>query len=80
VEEDDIARVVAQMTGVEVSRLVKDDKTRLINLEERLKKRIVGQEEAVHAVSQAIPRSRVGIADETQTDWLLYLHGTDWYW
>ncbi len=61
---DDIARVVGQMTGVEVSRLVKDDKTRLINIEEKLKKRIIGQDEAVHAVSQAIRRSRVGISDE----------------
>ncbi len=61
---DDIARVVGQMTGIDVSRLVKDDKTRLINLEEKLKKRIIGQEEAVKAVSQAIRRSRVGISDE----------------
>lgn len=64
VNEDDIAKVVAQMTGVEVSRLVKDEKARLMNLEERLKKNIIGQDEAVKAVSQAIRRSRVGIADE----------------
>ena len=64
VNEDDVAKVVAQMTGVEVSRLVKDDKTRLINLEDKLKKNIIGQDEAVKAVSQAIRRSRVGLADE----------------
>ena len=64
VEPDDIAKVVAQMTGIEVSRLVKDDKNRLMNIEEQLKKRIVGQEEAVKAVSQAIRRSRVGVGDE----------------
>jgi ATP-dependent Clp protease ATP-binding subunit ClpC len=64
VNEDDIAKVVAQMTGIEVSRLVKDEKARLMNLEERLKKNIIGQDEAVKAVSQAIRRSRVGIADE----------------
>lgn len=64
VNEDDIAKVVAQMTGIEVSRLVKDEKARLMNLEERLRKNIIGQDEAVKAVSQAIRRSRVGIADE----------------
>jgi ATP-dependent Clp protease ATP-binding subunit ClpC len=64
VNEDDIARVVGNMTGVDVSKLVKDDKTKLINLEDRLKKNIIGQDQAVAAVSQAIRRSRVGIADE----------------
>lgn len=61
---DDIAKVVGQMTGIDVSRLVKDDKAKLLGLENKLKKRIVGQEEAVRAVSQAIRRSRVGVADE----------------
>lgn len=64
VSADDVAKVVAQMTGIEVSRLVKDDKTRLMNLEDKLKKNIIGQDEAVRAVSQAIRRSRVGLADE----------------
>jgi len=52
------------MTGVEVSKLLKDDKAKLLNLEDLLKKRIVGQDEAVKAVSQAIRRSRVGVSDE----------------
>ena len=64
VTPDDIARVVGQMTGIDVARLVKDDKARLIGLEEKLQKRIIGQDEAVKAVSQAIRRSRVGISDE----------------
>lgn len=64
VDEDDIAKIVGQMTGVDVARLVKDEKARLINLEEQLKKRIIGQDEAVRAVSQSIRRSRVGVADE----------------
>lgn len=64
VDTDDIARVVGQMTGIDVSRLVKDDKVRLLNLEDKLKSRIIGQDEAVKAVSLAIRRSRAGIADE----------------
>jgi ATP-dependent Clp protease ATP-binding subunit ClpC len=61
---DDIAEVVSSMTGVPVTRLVKDDISKLKNLEASLKKRIIGQEEAVVAVSKAIRRSRAGFADE----------------
>lgn len=64
VAEEDIARVVSNMTGVPVMRLVKTDIDRLMKLEEVLKKRIVGQDEAVKEVSKAIRRSRAGIADE----------------
>lgn len=62
--EDDIAAVVSAMTGVPVTKLVKDDISRLKSLEEALTKRIVGQNEAVSAVSSAIRRSRAGFADE----------------
>ncbi len=64
VTADDIADIVSSMTGVPVTRLVKDDISRLKTLEKALKKRIVGQEEAVTAVSKAIRRSRAGFADE----------------
>ena len=63
-EADDIAAIVATMTGIPVTRLVKDDISRLQSLEESLKKRIIGQDEAVTAVSKAIRRSRAGFADE----------------
>ncbi len=64
VDADDIAEIVASMTGVPVTRLLKDDISRLKNLENSLKKRIVGQDEAVVAVAKAIRRSRAGFADE----------------
>lgn len=64
VGSEDIARVVSNMTGVPVMRLVKSDIDRLMKLEEILKKRIVGQDEAVSEVAKAIRRSRAGIADE----------------
>ncbi len=61
---DDIAAVVSNMTGVPVTKLVADDIKRLKSLEISLKKRIVGQDEAVGAVAKAIRRSRAGFADE----------------
>ena len=64
VSADHIAGVVASMTGIPVTRLVKDDVARLQALEGSLKKRIIGQEEAIEAVSKAIRRSRAGFADE----------------
>ncbi len=62
-ETDHVAAVVASMTGVPVTRLLKDDISKLQKLENALKKRIVGQDEAVTAISKAIRRSRAGFAD-----------------
>lgn len=64
VTAEDIANVISSMTGVPVTKLVKTDVERLIKLEELLKRRIVGQDEAVSEVAKAIRRSRAGIADE----------------
>jgi ATP-dependent Clp protease ATP-binding subunit ClpC len=65
-DEEDIARVVSNMTGVPVTRLVKADIDRLMNLENVLKKRLIGQNEAVGMVAQSIRRSRAGISDENR--------------
>ena len=61
IEEDDIAQVVANWTGIPVQKISQTENERLIHLEEELHKRIVGQNEAVEAVSRAIRRSRVGL-------------------
>jgi ATP-dependent Clp protease ATP-binding subunit ClpC len=58
---DDIADVVARMTGVPVTRVVKKDAKQLINLEKRLQKHIIGQDEAIGVISKSIRRSRSGI-------------------
>lgn len=63
VNRSDIAEVVSQMTGIPLSDLSEEEKVKLMKLEERLHQRIVGQEEAVKAVSEAIRRSRVGLKD-----------------
>jgi ATP-dependent Clp protease ATP-binding subunit ClpB len=63
VDEEDIAEVVARWTGIPVSKLLQGEMEKLITLEEHLHKRVVGQDEAVKAVSDAILRARAGIKD-----------------
>jgi ATP-dependent Clp protease ATP-binding subunit ClpB len=61
---EDIAEVVSRWTGVPVHRMLQSDKEKLLHIEEELRKRVVGQEEAISAVSAAIRRSRTGLSDE----------------
>jgi ATP-dependent Clp protease ATP-binding subunit ClpB len=63
VDADDIAEVVARWTGIPVSRLLEGETEKLIHMEERLHQRLVGQDEAVTAVSDAIRRARAGLKD-----------------
>jgi len=63
VDEDDIAAVVGSWTGIPVSRLLEGETEKLIHMEERLHRRVVGQEEAVEAVANALRRARTGLQD-----------------
>ena len=63
VSEDDIAGIVAKWTGIPVSRLMEGEVAKLIKMEERLHDRVIGQDEAVTAVANAVRRSRSGLAD-----------------
>ncbi len=63
VMEEDIAEVVAKWTGVPVTRMLEEETAKLARLEEELHKRVIGQDEAIKKVSDAIRRSRVGISD-----------------
>jgi ATP-dependent Clp protease ATP-binding subunit ClpB len=63
VDEDDVASVVARWTGIPVSRLLEGETEKLIHMEERLHQRVVGQEEAVEAVANALRRARTGLQD-----------------
>jgi ATP-dependent Clp protease ATP-binding subunit ClpB len=63
VDADDIAEVVSRWTGIPVSRLVEGEIEKLVRMEERLHARVVGQDEAVSAVSNAIRRARAGLSD-----------------
>jgi ATP-dependent Clp protease ATP-binding subunit ClpB len=63
VDEDDVAEVVARWTGIPVSRLLEGETEKLIHMEERLHERVVGQDEAVEAVANALRRARTGLQD-----------------
>ncbi|MFV0144505.1 ATP-dependent chaperone ClpB [Empedobacter falsenii] len=64
VDADDIAEVVSKWTGVPAQKMMQSDREKLLNLESQLHKRVLGQEEAITAVSDAIRRSRAGLSDE----------------
>jgi ATP-dependent Clp protease ATP-binding subunit ClpC len=63
VDEDDIAALVAKMTGIPVQRMLEGEQEKLLEMEERLHDRVIGQEEAIRAVSDAIRRARAGLKD-----------------
>ena len=63
VDEDDIAEVVARWTGIPVAKMMQSERDKLLHLEEELHKRVIGQNEAIAAVSDAIRRSRAGLQD-----------------
>ncbi|MBR6719159.1 MAG: ATP-dependent chaperone ClpB [Oscillospiraceae bacterium] len=63
VTEDEIARIVARWTGIPVTKLMEGDREKLLHLDDTLHKRVIGQDEAVEKVSEAILRSRAGIQD-----------------
>ncbi len=64
VRSEDIAEIVSKWTGIPVSRMLESEKEKLLRLEEELHKRVVGQDEAIRAVSDAVRRSRAGLQDQ----------------
>jgi ATP-dependent Clp protease ATP-binding subunit ClpB len=63
VDEEDITDIVSKWTGIPVGRLMEEETNKLVKMEDTLKERVIGQDEAIRLVSNAIRRSRVGIAD-----------------
>ena len=63
VDADDVAEIVAKWTGIPVSRLMEGEREKLIHMEERLSRRVIGQTDAISAVSRAVRRARAGIQD-----------------
>lgn len=66
VDAEDIAEVVSRWTGIPVSRMLESERSKLLRLEEELHQRVVGQEEAIAAVSDAVRRSRAGLQDQNR--------------
>jgi len=63
VDEEDVARIVSRWTGIPVSKMLEGEVKKLVQMEERLRRRVVGQDEALEKVSNAIRRSRAGLSD-----------------
>ncbi len=63
VDEEDVAEIVSKWTGIPVSKMLEGDMQKLLHMEDRLRKRVVGQDEAIVAVSNAVRRARAGIQD-----------------
>jgi ATP-dependent Clp protease ATP-binding subunit ClpB len=66
VDYEDIAEVVAKWTGIPVTKMLQSDREKLLKLEDQLHKRVVGQQEAIQAVSDAVRRSRAGLQDQNR--------------
>ena len=64
VDSDDIADVVSRWTGIPVNRMLESEKEKLLRMEDELHKRVVGQDQAIHAVADAVRRSRAGLSNE----------------
>ena len=63
VDDEDVAEVVAKWTGIPVAKMMEGEKQKLIRMEDRIKERVIGQEEAIRAVSNAVRRARSGLQD-----------------
>ncbi len=63
VTDEEIARSVSRWTGIPITRLLEGEKSKLLNMEERLQQRVIGQDDAVHAVAAAVRRARAGLKD-----------------
>jgi ATP-dependent Clp protease ATP-binding subunit ClpB len=66
VGEDDVAEIVAKWTGIPVTRLMEGEMEKLVNMESRLRRRVVGQDHAIEALSNAVRRARAGFSDESR--------------
>jgi len=66
VEDEDIAEIISKWTGIPVQKMLEGEKEKLLNMEERLSRRVIGQPEAIEAISNAIRRSRAGLNDESR--------------
>ena len=66
VTEDEIAKIVSKWTGIPVAKLTESERNKTLHLDEELHKRVIGQNEAVYKVTEAIIRSKAGIKDPTK--------------
>ena len=72
---EDIAEVVARWTGIPLTKMLEEDRAKLQRMEEELRKRVIGQDEAIKRVADVIRRSRAGIGDPNRPKWFFYFLG-----
>src|SRR5262249_12029245 len=63
VDEEDVAKIISKWTGIPVAKMLEGEVKKLVNMEDRLRQRVIGQDEALERVSNAIRRSRAGLSD-----------------
>lgn len=73
ISEDDIAQVISVWTGIPVSKMLASEKQKYLSLENVLHKRVIGQDEAINSVADAIRRNRAGLSDENKPLGSFYL-------
>ncbi len=77
VDEEDIAEIVAKWTGIPVSKMLEGEMQKLLNMEDNLRRRVIGQDEGLVAVANAVRRSRAGLAGPESPDRFIYLSRSD---
>ena len=75
VDDEDIAEVVSRWTGIPVSKMLEGEREKLVQMEDRLGLRVIGQNEAIAAVANAVRRARSRSAGSKPADRLIYFHG-----
>jgi ATP-dependent Clp protease ATP-binding subunit ClpB len=80
VDSEDIADVIAKWTGIPVSRMLQSEREKLLNLEDELHKRVVGQHQAIEAIADAVRRSRAGLQDAKKPIGSFYFLRNDRGW
>ena len=80
VDEEDVAEVVAKWTGIPVSKMLEGEMQKLVTMEDRLRKRVIGQDEALTAVANAVRRARAGLQDPNRPGRLLYFSWSNRSW
>ena len=80
VNANHIAQVVSRWTGVPVDKMLEGERDKLLKMEEVLAKRVIGQSQAVGAVSKAVRRARAGLQDVKSSHWLVYVSGANRCW
>jgi len=76
VDEEDIAKLVSKWTGIPTGRLLEGEAQKLVHMEERLRQRVIGQDDALGRVSNAVRRSRAGLSGRQAADWFLHFSRT----